>query len=93
LGKTAPDISKRNKLPAWRKVMVREESPSKCCVFRQKFCSAAIALKSIGAVAAAASTSPKGEQKIYNNIFQARQIQHLHIEFRNESQMLLLLVT
>ena len=30
-------------------------------------------------------------QKIGYNIFQTRQIQHLHIEFRNESQMALLL--
>jgi hypothetical protein len=43
----------------------------------------------------AAAPAPVGggvwvEQKIGNGIFQTRQIQHLHIEFRNESQMALL---
>jgi hypothetical protein len=31
-----------------------------------------------------------GRTKIGNDIFQTRQIKHLHIEFRNESQMALL---
>jgi hypothetical protein len=30
------------------------------------------------------------DQKIGNNVFHTRQIQHLHIEFGNESQMALL---
>jgi hypothetical protein len=46
-------------------------------------------------VAAVATTSTigwgGGATNICNNIFYARQIQHLHIEFRNESQMPLLL--
>jgi hypothetical protein len=51
----------------------------------------AMALKSTGSAATNAATvlggsSERGAvQKMGNNIFQSRQIQHLHIELRNES--------
>jgi hypothetical protein len=85
----------RRRVPAWRKAMVRDEPLSKSCISRQWFWPATITLKSIGVVVAV-TTSPVnwgegGRQKMCNSIFYARQIQHLHIEFRNKSQMSLLL--
>jgi hypothetical protein len=52
-----------------------------------------MALKSSGSASAVVATVPDGgaRQKIGNNVFQTGQIQHLHIEFRDESQMALLL--
>jgi hypothetical protein len=62
-----------------------------------------MALKSTGSAFAVAVMVPDGSggrvgggegwagQKIGNKIFQTGQIQHLHIEFGNESQMALLL--
>jgi hypothetical protein len=55
-------------------------------------------LKSTGTTSAVSATVPNGSgggggwagQKIGNDVFQTGQIQHLHIEFRDESQMALL---
>jgi hypothetical protein len=78
---------------------LRDEPLSKRCVSAQRFCSVAIASKSTGSAFAAAATiqdcsggggGGQAGQKIGNNSFQMGQIQHLHVEFGNESQMVLL---
>ncbi len=88
----------RRWVPTLRKASWRDEPPSNRCLSVQRFCSAAIASKSTGSAPAEAvnvSADSRGgvgkaRQKIGNNVFQTWQIQHLHIDLRNESQMALL---
>jgi hypothetical protein len=63
--------------------MVRDEPLSKRCISGQRFCSAAIASKLIGVAAAMTSPTGSGGTKNLQQHFKARQIPHLHIEFRN----------
>jgi hypothetical protein len=71
-----------------------DKPPNECCISEQQFCSVAMASKSAGSTSAASATVPDGSRwagrKINNNVFQTGQVQHLHIEFRDESQMALL---
>jgi hypothetical protein len=65
--------------------------------FCTTFCSSAMASKSTGstavvvAIVSDGSGGEDGQDKNRQEHFQTRQIQHLHIEFGNESQMALLL--
>jgi hypothetical protein len=78
---------------------LRDEPPSKRRVSAQQFCSVAMASKSTGTASIAVATVADGSSggggwagpKIGNDVFRTEQIQYLHIELGDESQMALLL--
>jgi hypothetical protein len=69
------------------KANLRDVQTSKRCVSAQRFCSAAISLKSTGSAANCFSGLRQGAgEKISNDIFQTWQIQKLYIEFLSRHQ-------